>query len=207
MTRAHGQLGVALSAGVVLVAACSRVGQYVWVDAYAEHQQVASSAYVISPGDLINIRVWNQDAMSARVRVRGDGMISLPFLNDVEAAGMEPTALARRMQAKLKEFIVNPVVTVALEEPVPLEISVLGEVTKPGVYKLDQDAGVLNALAGASGLTQYANRDRIFVLRRTRATGDALAPIRIRFTYQALSQAEGAAAKFRLRRGDLVVVE
>ena len=130
-----------------LTAACSHVGEFIWVDAYREPVVKSKGGYVIAPGDQISIRVWNQEGMSARGRVRDDGMISMPFLNDVEVAGIEPTVLAKRIQAKLKDFIVNPVVTVSLEEKAPFEVSVIGEVMRPGVYKIDEDTGVLKALA------------------------------------------------------------
>jgi len=207
MSRAVGRYRAFLVAVATLTGGCTHLGEYVWIDAYKQPPVDATAAYAISPGDLISVRVWNQEAMSARVRVRADGMISLPFVNDVQAAGLEPSVLARRLQTRLKEFIVNPVVTIALEDAAPLEISVLGEVSKPGVYRMEQNVGVLNVLAAASGLTQYAARDRIFVLRRTDPVNDAAPPLRIRFTYEALSRVEGSAAKFRVRKGDVVVVE
>ena len=195
--------GIAVVALLGLLAGCKHVGAFTWVDQYKEPPRAAKSGYVIGRGDLINVRVWGQDAMSARVRVREDGKITLPFLNDVEAAGLEPSELAQRVQTKLKSYVVSPMVAVLLEEQAPIEVSVVGEVTRPGVYRVDQDAGVLKALASAGGLTPLAGRDRIFVLRQE---GKA-EPTRIRFTYRALTQAEGLAARFHLRAGDLVVVE
>jgi polysaccharide export outer membrane protein len=190
----------------LLFAACAPVGEYVWVDAYQQPTLPSKNVYLVSVGDLLSVRVWNQDAMSARGRVRADGMISLPFINDVEAVGLEPTALARRIQTKLKEYIVNPVVTVSVEEQAAREVSILGEVAKPGVYKLEYDTDLLKVLATAGGLTQIAGRDRIFVLRYGENENPRV-PIRIRFTYRSLTQAEGNAARFRLRSGDVVVVE
>lgn len=188
------------------VLGCGHVGQFVWVDGYSDPSGPGRDAYTIAPGDLISVRVWNQEGMSARARVRDDGKISLPFLNDVPVAGVEPGTLAQRLQTQFKTFIVNPVVTVALEEEAPFEVSVLGEVMKPGVYRLDRSAGVLKGLATAGGLTLTAGRDRIFVIRYPPGSENRQ-PTRIRFTYGALTQIEGAAAKFRLRSGDLVVVE
>jgi polysaccharide export outer membrane protein len=202
-------LAWSLVAAVGLGAGCTDLGPYVWADAYAPASTVrASPAYVISRGDVIAVRVWNQESMSGRARVRPDGMISLPFVNDVEVAGLEPAALAQRLQSRLKEFIVNPVVTVSLEEPAGSEISVVGEVARPGVYRVEPDSTMLKALASAGGFTQLASRDRIFVLREEPAAGEGRRrPVRIRFTYEALTRAEGAAAQFRLRSGDVVVVE
>jgi polysaccharide export outer membrane protein len=203
---------VRLRPDVLLLAAllcggCRTLGDYIWVDDVPiEQPRSSGDEYVIAVGDLLSVRVWNQDAMSARVRVRTDGRISLPFLNDVEAAGSQPAALARRIQTRLKDFVVNPVVTISLEEPKPVQVSVLGEVTRPGVYTMEPNAGVLNAIAAAGGMTSYASKDRIFVLRRG-FWADNPKPARIRFTYQALSHVQGRAAAFRLKADDVVVVE
>ena len=117
-------------------------------------------------GDTISMRVWNQDSISAKTKVRPDGKVSIPFVNDVDAAGATPTELAARVQVRLKDFIVNPVVTVTLDELRPLLVAVMGEVTRPGNYQLEAGAGVLQALAIAGGPTAFADRDRIMVLRQ-----------------------------------------
>jgi polysaccharide export outer membrane protein len=187
-------------AGSLALGACrgtTPVGSFVWVQDF-EADEGPDAAYVIGPGDVINVRVFNQDGVSAKVRVRSDGMISLPFLGDTQAAGFPPLTLATRIQLRLKDYIVNPVVTVSLEEPRPFEVSVVGEVVKPGVYRLENRAGVLAALASAGGLTDYADRDRVFVLREGK---------RIRFTFRALTMAQPKAIAFHLRVGDVVVAE
>jgi polysaccharide biosynthesis/export protein len=179
----------------------------VWVDQYQEPVRdaaAADAAYVIASGDVLNVRVFDKDNMSApRARVRSDGKVSLPFLNDVEAAGDTPAALAQRLQTALKAFVNEPVVTVSVEEARPCLISVVGEVSRPGVYPLEGCGSPLQALASAGGLTQYGHGDRIFVLRSAPPAG----PVRIRFRYDQLLHAEGRAARFQLQRGDAVVVE
>lgn len=187
--------------GLLFLGACATSGNYTPISAYEEPPAPPSTGYVIQPGDLLNIRVFNQPDMSTRSRVRDDGKISIPFLNDVVASGFTPNALAQQLQQRLKEFINAPVVTISLEEERPFAISVLGEVNRPGVYPLPMGAGVLQALAAAGGFTQYASRDRIFVVR------DKPHRARIRFQFEELSLAEGKAATFRLRPGDTVVVE
>lgn len=204
MLRSH---LLSLMCVAVAFAACAEIGKFVWVDHYQEQHQEASPAsagYVIGPGDVLNVRVFDKDNMSApRVRVRSDGKISLPFLNDVEAAGYTPATLAAGLQERLKHLINQPVVTVSIEERMPCLISVLGEVTRPGVYPLEACGSVPQALASAGGLTPFGHRDRIFVLRSTAAAS----PARIRFTYDMLLRAEGPAVRFRLRNGDVLVVE
>ena len=204
MTPARlGLLGVAL-----LATACSGVGTFVWADAYQQSHGASApadaGAYVIGPGDVLNVRVFDKENMSApRARVRSDGKVSLPFLNDVDAAGSTPAALADRLQTSLKAFVNEPVVTVSIEEARPCVISVVGEVTRPGVYPLEGCGTPLQALASAGGLTQFGRGDRIFVLR----SAPPAAPVRIRFRYDQLLRAEGPSAQFQLQRGDVVVVE
>jgi polysaccharide export outer membrane protein len=194
------------AATLAALPACKSVGEYVWVDDLPPTPRQVESEYVISTGDVISVRVWGQEAMSARARVRTDGKISLPFLNDVDAAGVPPTVLAKRLQARLKEFIVNPVVTVSLEERKLLPIPVLGEVTRKGTYDLEPGSGVLQALAAAGGMTEYASRTRIFVIRPN-ADVEGAPAMRIRFDYDQLTRATGRGPAFRLQPGDVVVVE
>ncbi len=120
------------------------------------------------------------------------------------AAGMSPDALARALEVRLTGYVNAPRVTVALEEEKLVAVSVLGEVAKPGSYDLTAGSGVLQALASAGGMTPWASNDRIFVLRRS---GGEARPTRIRFTEEALAHGEDRSSAFRLRRGDVVVVE
>jgi polysaccharide export outer membrane protein len=187
----------------LLLASCRHTGNFVWVDELRSARPAATD-YQVVPGDVISVRVLNHDDMSGKVRVRSDGRISLPIVGDVAAAGMTPTALADKLRGDLKDYVNNPTVTVTVDEPKPFTISVTGEVMRPGVYPLDVPASLLQALASAGGLSQFAHDDQIYVLRRL---GDDGPPVRIRFKYEALAHAEGQSATFSLQRNDLVVVE
>ncbi len=160
--------------------------------------------YVISPGDLLHVQVFQQEAMSARVRVRRDGKVSLPMVGDVNIAGRSPTEVAGDLQQRLKDFINTPRVNVVLEEARPVSVSIVGEVMRPGITTMEANSGVLTAIASAGGLTDFAHRDGIFVLRKVPAN-DTLR--RIRFTWDALTRGDGNAARFTLLPGDTVVVE
>lgn len=186
-----------------LIFSCAATGPFIWVDDYVPPSEPAetSAGYRIAPGDLISVNVYSQEGISARERVRADGMISLPLLRDVRAAGLTPNALAEQVQARLKDFINKPVVSVAVTEPSRLSIPIIGEVTHPGQYALENGAGLLEALAAAGGLNEVASRDRIFVLRREPSF------VRIRCSYEALSHGQGRAAALRLRHGDSIVVD
>ncbi len=190
-----------LASVLAALAACSHEQHYVWVEDIPSTMVETPAVYVIQPGDLLSIKVWNQDNMSTRVRVRDDGKISVPFLNDVQAANKLPTALAHDIELGLKPYLNNPLVTVTIEEVRPLTVSVLGEVAKPGSFAVGTGAGVLQALAAAGGLTEFANHDAIYVIRQ------GAAPNRIRFTLTELKEATGKAGQFRLRNDDVVFVE
>ncbi|AKF84442.1 polysaccharide export outer membrane protein [Myxococcus fulvus] len=195
---------VLTAAALVLVASgCTGLGKYTWVDEYQEKPPPLDASYRIAAGDLLNIRVWNQESLTTQARVRDDGRISLLFLDDVEAAGHSPAMLSQQIQTRLKDYINHPVVTVALEMPRPIKVTMVGEVNRIGPLEIDVGASLLQALAGAGGFTEYAHKDRIFVMRQD----DGQAPVRIRFRYQDLIHAEGRAPSFRLRPGDVVVVE
>ena len=184
-----------------LALACASPGRFIWVTEYKQPAARSAEEYVIKPGDLVDVRVFEQDRMSGRSRVRSDGRVTLPFLNDVAAAGFTPSALSQQLQTRLKQFINSPVVTVSVEEARPAPISVMGKVGRPGQYPYEPKAGVLQALALAGGPNDFAHRDRIFVLRKTPE------PVRIRFTYDSLLRGEGPATAFVLQEGDVVVVE
>lgn len=191
----------------IAVAGCSSSRDYIWAKDVPKTMYADPAGYRIETGDVIGVRVWNQDANSIdRVRVREDGKIFLPFLGDVDADGLEPAELARHLEVKLKAFINAPVVTVVLHERRPVRVSVLGRVAHPGVFDLDRGTGVLHALAAAGGLTPFAGDDGIYVIRAG-YWADAPEPGRIRFSYRELREAKAPAALFRLRFGDVVVVE
>lgn len=188
----------ALCAGTI---SCANLGRYVWADQLPDAPaHPPSGEFVLSPGDTIYVRVFNQENLSGHMRIPPDGRITIPFVNDVQAAGTTPPEVARTLQAGLVDFINKPVVTVTLDEVGSLQISVLGEVARPGVYALERGQGVLRALAAAGGLTEFAHKDRIFV-------SGANPGERIRFTFEALATPGTKSARFRLQNNDVVVVQ
>ena len=186
----------------LLACGCADLGQYVWVADYRETKPPPpENTYVLGAGDGIAVRVYDHEELSARGHIRPDGKISLPFLKDVQAEGYTPPVLAEQLEARLKDYVNKPRVTVSVEEQRQLMIPIVGDVSHQGPLAVPADAGLLVALAIAGGLSDLAHRDRIFVLRNDPK------PIRIRFRWEELQHAEGAAAAFRLRPGDMIVVE
>lgn len=187
------------------LAGCAHTDAYVWVDEVPTSQIAAPSPgdYVIASGDVLAIRVYNQDGLSTRGRVRPDGKIGVPLAGEIDALGKRPADVAKDIEAHLKPFFVAPAVIVAVEEIQPLQISVLGEVAHPGAFSLTPGAGVLQALAIAGGTTEFADRERIFVIRK-RTIGP---PLRIRFSYEQTTRGAGSGVSFQLLSGDVVTVE
>jgi polysaccharide export outer membrane protein len=186
---------------MLALVACGHAKSYVWVDNYKPPVRPQEVETLIARGDVIQIRVFNQEQLSTRTRVRPDGRITVPLLNDVEAAGRAPAALARDIEAHFKSMVKNAVVTVSVEETRPKSVLVVGQVSRPSTFLLDNASGVLQALVSAGGLTADANDDGIFVVRSTPS------PARIRFSYDDLLDPRTNASAFKLQEGDVVVVE
>lgn len=159
--------------------------------------------YRIGPEDLIDIAVWNNPTISRTTPVRPDGKISLPLLNDVQAAGLTPSALRAAVTEKLKEYMPNPEVSVIVREVNHFKVSVLGEVKKPGRYDFRSQATVLDALAVAGGLSDFASRSRIVILRNN---GQGSAVQRIPVNYNKIVSAETGVGPLFLQPGDIVLV-
>ncbi len=122
-------------------------------------------SYKIGPQDVLRIDVWKEPDLSRPVPVRPDGKVSLPLLNDVQAAGLSPMELSKVIAEGLKKYINNPEVTVSVTEINSRRIYVAGEVSRPGAYPLLPNMTVLQALTGAGGFTAFARLKGIYVLR------------------------------------------
>jgi polysaccharide export outer membrane protein len=158
------------------------------------------SDYVIGADDLLRITVWKEPDMNVSLPVRPDGKISLPLLDDVQAAGMTPMQLAASIKDKLKKYISDPRVTVVVTEMVSQRIYVLGEVTHSGVMPLLPHMTMLQALSSA-GFTQFSNLKAIYLLR----TQDGQ-QTKIPFNYKNAIKATGTQQNIVLRPGDTIVV-
>ncbi len=162
----------------------------------------AREEYIIGPEDVIQVTVWRNENLSRTLPVRPDGKISLPLINDVQAAGLTTLELRDEIVRRLKEFVSAPDVTVAVTQINSLKISVLGQVGKPGVYDLKQRASVLEAVAMAGGLTPFAAANRVVVLRKA-PDGRV---IRIAVRYKDLVDGKDERQNILLQRGDTIVV-
>jgi polysaccharide export outer membrane protein len=158
--------------------------------------------YVIGPEDVIFVSFWNETGMSAEVTVRPDGKVTLPLLNDVEAAGHTPeqlTALLGRLSVKF--FKESPTITVTVKDIRSRRVYILGEVAKPGVYPLNADMNVLQLIATAGGLLEWADKDGIEIVR-----SESGKEKRHRFNYGDAIRGKNPKQNIALKPGDLIVV-
>ena len=121
--------------------------------------------YSIAPDDVLIIDVWKEPEISRTVPVRRDGKISLPLLNDVQAAGLTPTQLSSEIVEKLRATVIHPQVTVIVAQMSSQRIYILGQVARGGAYPLVPDMTAVQALSIAGGLTPFAKRKKIYVMR------------------------------------------
>lgn len=163
---------------------------------------VAPSDYVIGPEDVLQVSVWKNDTLSRVVPVRPDGKISLPLLNDVQAAGLTAMQLRDKIATALGEFMPNPEVSVIVNEVRSMRVSVLGEVQKPGVLQLRSSTTILEAIAMAGGFGTFASPSKITVFRRD-ANGQTE---KIRFNYNKALSASSDETNITLKSGDVIVV-
>jgi len=157
--------------------------------------------YKIGPQDVLRVDVWKEADISRAVPVRPDGKISLPLLNDVQAAGLTAMQLAGVISDGLKKFINNPQVTVSVSEINSRRVYVTGEVTRPGSMPLLPNMMVMQALSSSGGFTQFAKIKNIYVLRVTDGKQEKLP-----FNYKEVLNGQKPEQNQMLKPGDVIVV-
>lgn len=172
--------------------------------AAADRPQAAQSAarndYRLQAGDKLRVEVYKDAQLSQSVQIRPDGKITLPLVGDVAAMGMTPIELRERLTTALKDYMNNPVVTVIVVEATLPTAFVVGEVNHPGPVTLQPNMTVLQALAVAGGLKDFADSKNIRILRKS-VTGQTAVP----FNYRDAIRGAGSSAVL-LQPGDTVVV-
>jgi polysaccharide export outer membrane protein len=157
--------------------------------------------YLIGTEDVLQINVWKEADISSSVPVRPDGKISLPLLNDVQAAGLTPLQLASDIGERLKQFITEPHVTVIVTAMNSRRAYVMGQVTRQGAVPLVSNLTVLQALSSAGGPVQFANTKKIYILRTEGGEQK-----RLPFNYDAVIRGKSPEQNINLKPGDTIVV-
>jgi len=197
-------LGALLCAGMTALAAGAQDGSKTSKPEAQTQPKAAAAAmvdagYKIGPQDVLRIDVWKENEISRTVPVRPDGKISIPLLNDVQAAGLTAMELSNNISEGLKKFMNAPQVTVTVAEINSRRVYVTGEVTRPGAYPLLPSMTALQALTSAGGFTQFANTKKIYVLRTENGK-----QVKHAFNYK--SVLDGKTDDIPLVPGDTIVV-
>ena len=157
--------------------------------------------YVIGPEDVLSVIVWREQEMSSEVVVRPDGKISLPLLNDVQAAGYTPEQLAEIVEKSAKQFVSDSEATVIVRAINSRKVYVIGEVAKPGMFPLTSEMNVLQLIAAVGGLAEYADKSNIMVLRNENGRER-----RLRFNYKEVIAGRNLQQNIELQPGDTILV-
>lgn len=189
-------------AALMLLASCAQDP----VDPGAKVEQCnggcQTQPYTIGQGDVLHVSVWKDATLDRTLTVRPDGMISFPLINDIQASGQTPLSLQKAITDKLKQYIAEPEVSVVVQEVHSYAVSVLGQVKTPGRYELkNEDTTVLDVLAQAGGLTEFASTSNIVVLRTVSGVHS-----RLRFDYDDAVAGKGGEVVFFVHPGDVILV-
>jgi polysaccharide biosynthesis/export protein len=167
------------TAGVVLLALLGTGGASKSPPAPTE-VPLAQYRYLIGPGDLLSVIVWRNPDLSMSVPVRPDGKISLPLVEDLPAAGKNPTAVAREVERALSKYLRDPVVTIVVTQfggPYSEQIRVIGQATKPQALPYRENMTLLDVMITVGGITDFADGNKSNILRTSE--GNKLYSVRL----------------------------
>jgi polysaccharide biosynthesis/export protein len=167
----------------------------------AQTVQTAAAHYVIGADDVLAIRFWGQNDMSAEVSVRPDGRVTLPLLNDIQAAGLTPEQLRDILVEAAQKFVEDPNATVTVKQINSRKVFITGQVEKPGPYSLTGSTTVLQLIAMAGGLKEFADGKNISLMR-----ADGVRQVIFEFNYQEVLKRKNLQQNIELRPGDTIVV-
>ena len=160
-----------------------------------------SEEYIIGPEDVIEVVAWNDASISRTVIVRPDGKISLPLIDDIKAAGLTAEELMLILTARFREFVGNPDLTVIISEINSWKIYLHGEIVSPGLYHIKSNTTILQAIALAGGLSEWAKQDKIKVI----STNDVETEIKT-VNYGKIVDGKDLDQNIVLKPGDTIIV-
>ncbi|MDF3933403.1 polysaccharide biosynthesis/export family protein [Pseudomonas citronellolis] len=171
----------------------------VWSGASSADER--NAPYLLSPGDVILVSVWREDSLHQEVKVLPDGSITFPLAGRVDVAGLDATAVSKKIAAKLETYLPEPNVSVVVTSIAGNLVYVQGKVAKPGPVLMEGPTAVLQALSMSGGLDKFADEDAIKVIRRK---GDAQQVLPVR--YRDLISGRDMSTNIQLQAGDTLVV-
>jgi polysaccharide biosynthesis/export protein len=214
MMRSRGKCvwGSAVAAAAVLALAPASLGAQQEQPAGTAGRGAASTTarpvappvapYVIGPDDVLSIVFWKDKELSAEVTVRPDGKVSLPLLNDIQAQGRTPDELRDALKQAAQAYVEDPNPTVMVKEIKSRRVFITGQVEKPGPYPLTGDTTVLQLIAMAGGVREFADGSNITILRKGENGRTEILP----FNYRDVLKRKNLTQNVQLKPGDTVVV-
>ena len=163
--------------------------------------EVVDAAYLVQPGDTLQVTVWKEQELQSEVLVRPDGGLTFPLAGEIAAAGHTVEDIRKVLQGRLVKYIPDPVVTVIVKKAEGSRIFVVGKVNKPGDFALFRPIDVMQALSLAGGATPYADVNGIRILRREGTQQQVF-----HFRYDDVRRGKDLAQNILLHSGDTVVV-
>jgi polysaccharide export outer membrane protein len=157
--------------------------------------------YLLNAGDVLDISVWNEEALEKQVIVLPDGTVSFPLAGELMAQGKTVSELQSGLKVKLSEYLSDPVVTVSVINVNGNTVHILGKVTNPGNFVMSQPLDAIQALSLAGGLSTYAEENNIVVLRRNGNQQEVL-PVR----FGSIKKGQSLETNILLKSGDVIVI-
>ncbi len=164
----------------LLVAGCGTSTHNMITAQECPRPEFEAKAYVIGPGDTLNVVVWRHEEMTTTIPVRPDGKVSTPLVDDMQASGKTPSALARDMEEVLAEYLRTPEVSIIVTgQGASNQIQVVGEVATPQALSYRDGVKVLDVVIASGGLTEYASGNNARIVRQTQ-TGQIECRVRLK---------------------------
>jgi polysaccharide biosynthesis/export protein len=160
-----------------------------------------SNQYVIGAEDVLYIHIWKEETLSRTVPVRMDGKISIPLIDEVQAAGFTPLQLKEMLTGKFKIFIDNPTISVIVMESNSCRVFVSGQVKTPGVYRIRSETSLMQIIPMAGGFTDWANQKNILIIRKESGKEK-----RITVNYKRIVDGKETLSNSILKSGDTIIV-
>ncbi len=157
--------------------------------------------YLIGPGDILDISVWKEEALTKLVTVLPDGKISFPLIGDIDAAGKTVASLGNELNKKIERYVPDPNLSVVVQQVNSMLIYIIGRINNPGRFVLNTNINVLQALSMAGGLNPFAKKNKILIFREKNDKTTIF-----KFRYDDVSKGENLEQNIMLKRGDIIVV-
>jgi polysaccharide export outer membrane protein len=160
-----------------------------------------STNYIIGSEDVLYIHVWKEEHLSRTVPVRIDGKISIPLVDEIQAAGLTPLQLKELLMKRLKEFVDIPNISVMVMEANSFKVYISGQVRNPGVYRLRSETTLLQIIPMVGGFTEWANQKKILIIRKENGKEK-----RMTVNYKKIVKGDDPSSNIILKSGDTIIV-